>query len=215
MDNHPDDSSPVLPAEPAQTGNPTNHKLRVAIAVAVVAVLAGLAFYYKGLFIAATVDGSPVSRLAVIRLLEKQSGKAALDSLITEKLVNAAAQAKGITVSSAELAAAEKTIEQQVTSQGGTLTQALTAQGMTQQDFDEQVTLQKKLEKLLADQIQVSADEVAQYIKDNQLTAPAGQETGFTNQIKGQLQQQKLTTAAGSYLDRLRTQAKINYFVNY
>ena len=58
----------------------------IAISIAVVIFLASLQ-YSKGLLVAATVNGSPISRWAVIGNLEKQAGKQALDSLITEKLI--------------------------------------------------------------------------------------------------------------------------------
>ena len=61
---------------------------KTAIIIAVIIILAALVYYYKGLFIAATINGSPITRLAVIKELEKASGKQALDSLITKKLIN-------------------------------------------------------------------------------------------------------------------------------
>ena len=54
--------------------------LKTAIIIAVVIVVGVLAYIYKGSFIAVTVNGSPISRFAVIGKLEKTSGKQTLDS---------------------------------------------------------------------------------------------------------------------------------------
>lgn len=189
--------------------------IKTAVIIVSVVIIGALAFYYKGLFIAATVNGSPISRFAVIRELEKESGKKTLDALITETLINDEIRKKGVTVSNDEVDAEIKNIEDQIKAQGKTLDQALAAQGITREYFKKQIAIQKKLEKLLADKIQVTDTEVEQYIKDNKVTIPKGQETDYKNQIKNQLQQKKFSDAAGSLIDSLRSQAKINYFVNF
>jgi len=188
---------------------------KTAIIIAVIIVLAALAYLSKGLFIAATVNGSPISRLAVILKLEKSSGKSLLDSLITEKLIQDEAKAKKIVVSDDEINGEIKKIEDQIIAQGSTIDAALAAQGMSADDLKKQILLQKEIEKLLADKINVTDEEAAQYIKDNKVTVPAGQETATNEQIKSELRNQKLNTEAQSLLSDLKSKAKINYFVNY
>ncbi len=53
----------------------------------VFAVLLVLFNAFKGQFIAATVNGSSISRWSLIQELEKQSGKSTLDTMITKKLI--------------------------------------------------------------------------------------------------------------------------------
>ena len=72
--------------------------VKTAIIIAAIIALGALAYIYKGLLIVATVNGSPISRLAIIQKLEKASGKNLLDSLITEKLVQNVAKIKGIVI---------------------------------------------------------------------------------------------------------------------
>jgi len=64
-----------------------------------VVVLVVAAFLLKGLFIAALVNGQPISRFTVISELEKQSGKQALTSLVNQTLIFQEAKKKNITVS--------------------------------------------------------------------------------------------------------------------
>jgi len=188
---------------------------KTAIIIAVIIVVGGLAYIYKGLFIAATVDGIPIGRIAIIQELEKASGKNLLDSLITEKLVQNEANAKKIIVSNDEINGEIKKIEDQVAAQGTTLDAALSAQGMSMEDLKKQIIFQKEIEKLVADKINVTDEEAAQYIKDNAISIPEGQEAATAAQIKDELRNQKLSTESNTLIATLKSQAKIRYFVNY
>ncbi len=189
--------------------------IKIVAPVICLLLIAGLVYYYKGLFIAATVNGTPITRISVLQELERVSGKAALDSLITEKLINDEAVVKGSMVTAEEIAAEISKIESQVTVQGKTLDEALKEQGMTRTELTQRIRVQKNLEKLLADKIKISETEVDQYIKDNAIKIPAGQETDYRTQIAAQLEQQKLSTEADSFIASLRSKARIKYFVSY
>ncbi|MFA5188701.1 MAG: SurA N-terminal domain-containing protein [Patescibacteria group bacterium] len=189
--------------------------LRIVIIIAVIVVVGILAYFFRGLVIAATVDGSPISRLAVIQKLEKESGKNLLDSLITQKLVQNAASANKLSVSDDDVNGEIKKIEDQVASMGSTMDEALSAQGMTMADLKERIVLQKELEKLLADKINVADEEIAQYIKDNNITVPTGQEAATNDQIKSEISSQKFNSEAETYIAELKAKANIQYFVNY
>jgi preprotein translocase subunit SecF len=56
-------------------GGMCNKNTKMAIIVAALLIIVALGFYFRGSFIAATVNGSPISRFDVIREAEKQSGK--------------------------------------------------------------------------------------------------------------------------------------------
>ena len=189
--------------------------IKTAIIIVVIIALGVLVYIYKGLFIAATVNGSPISRLAIIQELEKASGKDLLDSLIIEKLVQNEANAKKIIVSNDEINGEIKKIEDQIVAQGATLDAALAAQRMSMEDLKKQIIFQMEVEKLIADKINVTDEEVAQYIKDNAISIPEGQEATTTAQIKDELRNQKLSTEGKALIATLKSQAKIRYFVNY
>ncbi|MCL5017049.1 MAG: SurA N-terminal domain-containing protein [Patescibacteria group bacterium] len=189
--------------------------LKVTIVVACVIVLGALLFVYKGLFIAAVVNGSPISRLAVIQQLESTSGKSTLENIIVEKLIKDEAKKQKIVVSNDEINSEVSNVEKQITSQGGTLAQALASQNMTMDTLRDQILVEKELEGLLADKIQVTDADVATYIKDNKVKIPAGQEDTYKAQISQQLKQQKLSGVVNDYISSLRSKANISYFVNY
>lgn len=189
-------------------------KTKMAVIVVAVLLVGGLTFYYRNLFVAATVDGSPISRWSVISEMEKASGKSTLDSLITKKLIEKEVAAKNITVSTEEVDMQIKNIEEQIKNQGSTLEAALADRNMSMDDLREQITINKSLEKLLADKIAVSDEEVQKFIADNG-GAPKDAGAEFTSQIKNQLQSQKFSEEAGKMVDMLKAQASINYFVEY
>lgn len=191
------------------------NSIKAAIIIVAVIVLGALIYVGKGLLIAATVDGRPISRLSVIQKLEKASGKTLLDSLITEKLIQNEAGTKKIVVSDDEVNAVIKNIEDQIVAQGGTLEAALTAQGMSLDDLKKQIVIQKEIEKMVADKINVTDEEMAQYIKDNKVSVPEGQEAATNAQVRDKLRSEKLNTESGALITALKSKAKILYFVNY
>lgn len=190
-----------------------NKKVLIIVASAILVLV--LAYLAKGFFVAALVNGQPISRWSVMSTLEKESGKDLLESLIVEKLIAAEAKAQKLEVADAELEAEIKKIEEQITAQGGELNEALAQQGMTLEILQKQILLQKQVEKLLADKVAVTDEEVSQYITDSQTVIPDGQESSVREQIKSQLANQKLNMEAPSYIEELKAKAKIKYFVNY
>lgn len=188
---------------------------KTIIILAIVIVLGVLLYLGRGLFIAATVNGQPISRWSVITMLEKESGKSLLESMVIEKIIAIEAKSKNVVVSDEDVSAEIKKIEADITAQGGTLELALAQQGLTLDVVKKQILLQKQVEKLLADKIVVSDEDIAKYITDNQVTVPAGQEATFNEQIKADLVAEKLNTEAQAYIAELKEKAKIKYFVNY
>ena len=189
--------------------------LVIAIGLAVILIVAAL-FFAKGIFVAATVNGSPISRWSVVKQLEKEGGKQALESIIDKKLIENELTKQKITVTQEEIDGEIKKIEAQVTAQGGTLEMALTQQGLTEEKLREQITIQKKLEKLLADKVAVTDAEIDAYIKDSKTALPKDVKMeDFRKQVGEQLKQQKFQSEAQQWVSDLTTNAKIKYYVNY
>lgn len=186
-----------------------------AIIIVVIVALGALIYVYKGLAVAALVNGKPVSRFALIRELEKGSGKQVLETLITEKLVKGALDKERIFVSEYEAQSEIKKLEENIVKQGGTLDQLLDTEGIKKSDLVKQLTLQLRVKKLFADKIKVGDEEVDAYIKENKVKVPKDKPEAFKEQIKNQLEGQKLNQAASEWVETLRSEASIRYFVNY
>jgi|SRR3989344_4940134 len=189
--------------------------LIMAIGVAVILIVVIL-FSAKGLFVAATVNGSPISRLSIINELEKQGGKQVLNTIINKKLIETELNKQKVSITEEEVDEEIKKIEAQVASQGGTLTKELDAQNITMEDLKLQILTQKKIEKLLADKVAVTDTEIDAYIKDSKATPPKNiKAEDFNKQISEQLKQQKFQQEAQKWVSDLTTSAKIKYYVNY
>jgi len=189
---------------------------RFVVGSVVVVILILLAYTQKGLVVAALVNGSPISRMSIVQELEKQSGKQALDAVITKKLIATEIKKQNIVVETVDIDAEIKKIEAQVAGQGGTLAQALAQQGVTEEALREQIMIQKELEILLADQVVVSDDEITEYLKGNTTIPVNGTSSDdVKNQVREQLKGQKFSAVANTWISALKAQATIDYFVSY
>lgn len=178
--------------------------------------LALIIYFAKGLLIAATVNGQPISRLAIIRDLEAQSGKMTLDSIITRSLVFQEADKKKITVTDKDIDAEIAKIQKQFTSQGQNLDQLLAAQGLSKEKFKEEVRIQLLVTKLLGDQAKVTDKEFNDFMANNKdlITAEEDQEKAKAS-LKSQMEQQKLAQKYQEWIANVKKSAKVNYFVDY
>jgi len=179
-------------------------------------ILGVVAFYAKGLFIAAIVNGQPITRFAVISELEKRSGEQTLSSIITETLILQEAQKRNITVTQKEIDDSIKKIESDLKEQKQSLDQALAFQGMARKDFEYQLRLRKLVEKMLVKEIEPTDKEISDYIEQNKDSLPKDtSEEEIEKTVKEQLKQQKLSTKVQEWLADLQNKASINYFVTY
>lgn len=190
-----------------------NPRLWVGAAVVVLAVLV---YVYKGLFVAAVVNGQPISRLEVVGQLEKQNGKQALSNLVIQVLVMQEAQKRNISVSQSDVDGEIKKIDDQLKGQGVTLQDALAARGMTQKDLTDQIKLQKLLDKMVGATVKVTDDDIQAYIDKNQDSLPQDvSDEDLRKQVRTQLEQQQLQDKTQTFVADLQKKAKVTYFVGY
>ena len=174
----------------------------------------GVVLYTQGFVVVAKVNGESISRLSIISELEDQAGAAVLDSMISDILIEQAATEADVTVTEAEVATEIAAIESQITAQGGTLEEVLVQQGLDRESLTKQIRTQKILEALLSSDIEVTEEEIDVFLEANG-PIPEGQEEAARAQVAEQLKSQKFSTAAQSYVTGLRTQANIQYLVDY
>ena len=187
------------------------------IIIPLIIIVVGIVlFYLKGLFIVAIVNGQPISRIAVISQLEKQSGKQAVSSLITQVLILQEAKKKNIDVSKQEVDDMANKLAADLKKQGQDLDKALSLQGMTRKDLGGQLKIKKMVEKIFDKDIKVTDKEISDFVDKNKASIPQGMKgEELKASAKEQLMQQKLSTKVQSWLADLQKKAKIQYFVNY
>ena len=183
----------------------------VLAAIAVI-IIALLLFRFRGVFVAAVVNGQPITRLSVIHDLEKQGGKQTLNTLISKQLIAQEATKRKIVISDNDINAEIKKIEENYKKQGQTLEDVLKTENITRQNFVEQIRIQKTIEKMLEKDVVVSTNEVKAYMEKNKANLPQGT---TEKDVKDQLRSQKLNEKFQALLEDLRKNAKIQTFVNY
>ncbi|MFA6080949.1 MAG: SurA N-terminal domain-containing protein [Patescibacteria group bacterium] len=185
----------------------------------VVLVVVGLIYFVGKTFIAASANGQLISRLSVIKILEKQGGKTTLDTIILKALINQEAKKRKINISENEINTEISKIEANVTSQGTTLDSLLLQQGMTKKDLTEEIKVQLLVTKMAGSNISITDKEIDDYLTGQKeqsalsSTQPAPELT--RDQAKEAIKQQKLQEKIQAFVADLKAKAKINYFIKY
>lgn len=211
-------TTPTAVTESSSNKKETSPKIKKSYVIGVLALILLIAVLYtaRSVFVAAMVNGEPVTRLSLVKELEKQNGKQALNSLVTKTLILQEARKQNVEITNQEIDAEIKKIEQNLSTQGQKLDQVLVLQGMTRESLVEQIKIQKLIEKMVGKDIKVTDAEVNKYIADNKESFPPESNSDQIKiQVRSQLQQEKLNTEVQAWLDKLKKVANINYFVNF
>lgn len=178
--------------------------------------LAASLYFFKNQFIVAIVDGKPISRLALIKELEKQGGKQTLDRLVTEILILKEAKNQNIDIGPDEINQEVEKIKQSLSQQGQKLDQLLESRKMTRDDLIEEIKIQKIVEKLASKNIEVTDEEVSGYIEENKNSFPEDINIEeIKEDIKQQLKQQKINQEIPSWIQSLHDKAKIKHLLEF
>lgn len=194
---------------------PKNRKT-IFFTVIIIAGLLAVIYIFKGLFIASIVNGEPISRISIVKELEKQGGKSVLDSLVTKKILAQEVKKRNITITQADIDKEIKKISESLKIQGTTIDQVLTARGMTKTDLNDQIKLQLSIAEMVGKDVEVSDKEIDDFITANK--AQFSEETPkdqIRKQVTEQLKQQKLQQKTQEFIKNLREKAKITNFVQY
>ena len=186
------------------------------IVVLVVFYLVLFLFNYKHLFVVALVNNRPISRLALIGELEKQAGQQTLDTLITKSLILQEADKQNIRIGQERIEEKIKEIEEQVKSQGADLDVLLQSQGQTRRGLEGEIKIQLIIEEILGKDIEITEEELQNYFEENKEFL--GEDASFKEMkedLKEQLRQEKTNEKITSWLEELKQNAKINYFLKF
>lgn len=183
----------------------------------VILIVALVVFFVKSWLLVAMVNGTPLTRPALISELEKRGAQQTLDSMITKTLIMQEASKKNITASDKDVNDEINKIKDDLSKQGQKIDDVLKMQGMTQNDLRDQVRIQKVIEKILGDKIKVSDKEVDDFIKQRNSASETKTEPtqAEKDQAKEQLKQQKLSTEYETWMKDLKSKSKINYFATF
>jgi len=177
--------------------------------------VAGLLYLSRGLIFAAMVNGSPITRLEVVKELEKSSGQQVLDNLVTKEIILQEMRKNNIVITDEDINSEIETIKKSIESQGTTLEQVLSEQGQTMDSLRENIKVQLGVEELFANDIAISDDEVSSYFEENKDYFQDQELEAVEGQLREQLFNQKLSTKYREWLTEKKANSKVQYFVSY
>lgn len=195
---------------------PKRRLARWMVMLVVVVIVLALLYVFRGEFVAALIDGTPISRLAVVHELERQSGAQVLDALVNQALVEKKATEQGIIVTEEEIEQALSDIRVNLSSQNATLEDALKAENVTIEHVRKTIRLQKLVERLLENRLTVSEEEIKTYVEQNKNSLPpANSPEEQKKMVRDMLRQQKFAPAFSAWLSATKAEVDISYWKNY
>ena len=176
--------------------------------LALLVILVGFFLVKKGYVVAAVVNGKPIFRWELNKQLATRFGQQTLESMITERLITGAAQKEGVITSQADVDAKVVSITQTL-GPDVNLEELLQYQGMTKEDFENQIRLQLTVEKVLGKCVTVEESEIDTFIQGNRETMTATDEASLRSEARNTLLSQKTSEKMQPWLMELRDKAKI------
>ncbi len=191
-----------------------NKSLAITMVAVMLAFLIG--YLVKNTLIAAMVNDKPIWRTKIVTQLENYYGANILNATIEQELIKQEADSKKLKVTDAEVAEQIKKIEDSMASSGQTLDQALAESNMSRKDLEENYKLNLMVEKLLAERVTVTDEDVQKYIDTNKDSFPEGTDLEQVKSlVSEQLKQEKMSTQYQSMIDELKSEADIKTIVKY
>ena len=188
--------------------------LRSSKKIYIIILIAGLlllAVYKKNWFIAATVNGMPVTNFELQMKLNDQFRTQTLNQMVNEKIILNEAAKNNATPKQEEIDQKIADLEKSV---GGkeTLNSLLSQQGQTVSSLREQIMVQLAISKLYDKEATVSADDVSKFIETNKEQMRASDSAGMEKEAYDTLKQQKLSQIFSQKFQELRQKANIKIF---
>ncbi|MBD3366066.1 hypothetical protein GF360_01850 [candidate division WWE3 bacterium] len=189
----------------------------LGIVAAVILVLGGLSilgYTYKHLFIVGRVNNKLITRVELNKLLINAYGPSAVEELVNKKLIKQELKKQGIEVTAEQLQAKKDEISQQIQEQQGTtLEDYLDRQGVSMKEFEENIETQLAIEQLLAEKVEVTEEEVDDFLETYGDQLEGETEEDKRAQAVDILVDQQIGSLFQQWIQEVRSEAKIDTFL--
>lgn len=174
-------------------------------------ILFALALYKKSWFIAASVNGQPITNFALLSKMNQQYRSQTLDQMISEKVINDEAIKNGIIIKDNDIQTKIAVYEKQV---GGkeAFDSLLAQQGQNRADVVNQIRFSLIIEKLFEKEATVSADDIQKFIEQNKDQFTSSDSAVQTKEATDTLKQQKIGQLFRTKFPDLKKAANIKIF---
>lgn len=182
------------------------------IVIALFILLIVLFLTNKGLILAAVVNGRPIFRWELSKVLVSRFGKQTLEGMISETLISDQARKSGVSVSQTDIDGKVADIMKGLGADVK-LEDVLKFQGMTKDEFENQIRLQLTVEKLLGRDIQITEPDVDAYIATNRATLVATEPAALRAEARAALLGAKISEKLQPWFMELKDKAKVFRFL--
>lgn len=158
--------------------------------------------------VVAKVNGEEIRRSEYDQAVAQSAGEDVLENLILERLIMSEARKRSITADGAQVTSQIDEIKQQAGSDQA-FRSLLQQQGFTEETLTRQFEISTLLRQMVADQVQVSDQEVDSQYQANSQQFEGQPEADAKQQIRENLEEQKANSAARDLLGQLRDEADV------
>ena len=182
-------------------------------ALLVLAALLGILFVAnKGWVVAALVDGQPIFSWQLNSTLQTRYGQQTLEGMIGEVLIQKEAQKSGIAVSADDLKAKQKEILSSLGTEVS-LEDFLKFQGLTEEDFNQQLKMQLTVERLLTKNMVVNDEDIDNFIATNSATLIATEPAALREEAKKAIINNEVSEKLQPWFLELRQKSNVMKFL--
>jgi len=181
------------------------------IFIVLLIVLGYVLFKNKDLYLAGSYNGKPVFAWDLNSRLKQRFGSQVLDEIINEKIVLDEAAKKNINVSPDEINKKVSEIEKSLGNKTA-FDEALKQQGLTIEEFRNQIKLRLVVDKIVGSDVKVTEKEVDDYLTKNEdmLKTVVGSDSAkLKTYASDALKQQKISGLFEKWFTDLKNKAKI------
>ena len=178
----------------------------------VVIFLFGLLYFKRDWLVVALINNRPIWRWQFNQTLEDQYGNQVLNQLINEQLIKQEAKKENIVVSQEKIDQEISQIEDRL-GPDSSLEEVLTLQNLSLEKLREEIKSQLILEELLSRGLEISKEEVDQYLKENEDLIISEDETERINEATEAIKMEKINEKFQSWYQELRDNSKIASFI--
>lgn len=175
-------------------------------------VVAGLLYITRSWYLAALVNGSPIFRWDLNRVLTARFGVQALEGIISEKLIEDEARRIGVTVSQGDIDTKTQEIIGSLGAQVN-LDDVLKFQGMTKEDFNRQIRVQLYAQKILSRDLTITEEDVTGYIATQGASLVATDPARMREEARSAILDGKIGGKIQAWFAGLKEKASVTRFV--
>lgn len=195
---------PIVP----ETRTPSFLNKKVIIVGILAVALVAIFLTNKGLVLSAVVNGRPIFSWQLNNVLVSRYGQQTLEGMITEALITDEARKGSVQILPSEIDTKEKDIVKSLGTDVN-LEDLLKYQGMSKAEFDSQIRLQLMIQKLLGKDIQITEQDIDNYIATNRATLVATEPAQLREETRQVILDQKIGEKVQPWFNELKQKASI------